>query len=73
MMKKFNTIIVATILVLLIALLPDFTATAVAQGIPGFPGGEEGPPQIPIDGGLGVLVAAGGAYAIHKLRKGKKD
>ncbi len=73
MMKKFYTIIAATIFVLLFALLPDVTTTAFAQGIPGFPGGDEGPPQVPIDGGIGVLLAAGGAYAIHKLRKGSKE
>ena len=30
------------------------------------------PPQAPIDGGLGLLAAAGGAYAYKKL-KGKQD
>ena len=30
------------------------------------------PPQAPIDGGLGLLAAAGGAYAYKKL-KGKKN
>lgn len=28
-----------------------------------------GPEQTPIDGGLGLLLAAGGAYAIRRLRK----
>lgn len=27
------------------------------------------PAQAPIDGGLGLLAAAGGAYAIRKMRK----
>ena len=40
----------------------------VAQ--PPFPIGE--PPQAPIDGGLSLLAAAGGAYAIKKLRDKKK-
>lgn len=31
------------------------------------------PPQAPIDGGLGLLAAAGGAYAYKKLRDRKKD
>jgi len=30
------------------------------------------PPQAPIDGGLGLLAAAGGVYAYKKL-KGKKN
>ena len=30
------------------------------------------PAQNPIDGGLGLLAAAGGAYAIKKLRDKKK-
>ncbi|MFV1883883.1 MAG: PID-CTERM protein-sorting domain-containing protein [Balneola sp.] len=33
---------------------------------PGFP---STPSQAPIDGGLGLLAAAGGAYAIKKLRR----
>lgn len=30
------------------------------------------PTQTPIDGGLGLLAAAGGAYAYRKLRKKNK-
>lgn len=30
------------------------------------------PQQTPIDGGLGLLAAAGGAYAIKKMRDRKK-
>lgn len=30
------------------------------------------PSQTPIDGGLGILAVAGGAYAIKKLRERKK-
>ncbi len=29
------------------------------------------PDQVPIDGGLGLLVAAGGAYALRKMHKNK--
>ena len=36
---------------------------------PGLPGG---PPQAPIDGGLGLLAAAGGAYAANRLRNRKR-
>ena len=31
------------------------------------------PPQAPIDGGLSLLAAAGGAYAIKKLRDKKNN
>lgn len=37
----------------------------LAQGLPGLP---SEPEQTPIDGGLGILAALGGAYAIKKLR-----
>lgn len=39
----------------------------LAQGLPApiLPGAPE---QAPIDGGLGILAALGGAYAIKKLR-----
>ena len=30
------------------------------------------PPATPIDGGLGILLGAGGLYAYRKLRKGKR-
>jgi len=42
---------------------------AVVQAQPGLPGP---PSQAPIDGGLTLLAAAGGAYAIKKLRDKKK-
>lgn len=44
-------------------------------GFPGTPGGPQGPPsfptapaQVPIDGGLSLLAAAGAAYAARRLR-----
>lgn len=50
-----------TLLTLTIILL----ATVVAFAQPGLP---SAPSQAPIDGGLGLLAAAGGAYAYKKLR-----
>lgn len=47
------------ILLILVA-LPD-----LASAQPGLP---DSPEQTPIDGGLGMLAALGGAYAINKLR-----
>lgn len=49
---------------LTIAILIIATNVALAQP-PGMP---SAPSQAPIDGGLGLLAAAGGAYAWKKLR-----
>tara|TARA_B100001989_G_C24163358_1_gene280731 strand:- start:198 stop:380 length:183 start_codon:yes stop_codon:yes gene_type:complete len=43
-------------------------ATELVMAQPGLP---SPPSQAPIDGGLGLLAAAGGAYAIKKLRDKK--
>ncbi len=45
-------------------------STSVIQSQPGFP---TSPNQAPIDGGLGLLAAAGGAYAYKKLRAKDKN
>lgn len=44
------------------------TAMLFAQGPPGLPGFPDNPDPAPIDGGLSLLAAAGGAYALKKLR-----
>lgn len=44
-------------------------ATELVMAQPGLP---SAPSQAPIDGGLSLLAAAGGAYAIKKLRDKKK-
>lgn len=59
-MKNLITLITLLILVTLPALL-------LAQ--PGLP---SSPEQTPIDGGLGILAALGGSYAIKKLREQKE-
>jgi hypothetical protein len=46
-------------------IVPSLMETVAAQP-PGMP---TAPNQAPIDGGLGLLAAAGGAYAWKKLRK----
>ena len=48
---------------LIFALMLVFSTLLVAQ--PGLP---NPPAQAPIDGGLGILAAAGGTYALKKLR-----
>ena len=66
-MKKALFILLAILLVAGILLtFPEFSQ---AQGPPPPP---VKPEQNPIDGGLGLLAAAGGAYAIKKLRDKKK-
>ena len=49
------------------------TTLAHAQGAPGLPGFPDEPAAAPIDGGLGLLAAAGGAYAFKKLRDKKAE
>jgi len=49
-----------------VLILPDL---AFCQAVP--PPPPPPPTQTPIDGGLGMLAAAGGAYAINRLRKRK--
>lgn len=57
-LKKFISLVVHACFLVLF-----FSAFIYAQ--PGLP---SAPSQAPIDGGLGLLAAAGGAYAIKKLR-----
>lgn len=44
--------------------------TLEAMGQPTLPGG---PSQAPIDGGLSLVAAAGGAYAWKKFKKNKTE
>lgn len=55
---------------LLVSIIFVFTISTIVLAQPGLPGD---PAQSPIDGGLGLLAAAGGAYAIKKLRDKKKS
>ena len=53
-------------LVLFALVIPGLTETLIAQPPP--PTLPSMPDQAPIDGGLGLLAAAGGAYAWKRLR-----
>ncbi|NGP90108.1 PID-CTERM protein-sorting domain-containing protein [Fodinibius halophilus] len=59
-MKHLLTLILFFILI---------TLPTILMAQPGLPGSPE---QTPIDGGLGILAAAGGAYAIKKMRDKKE-
>lgn len=65
MKKIIFALIIITVIAGLILILPDL---ANAQPPPP----PDKPTQAPIDGGLGLLAAAGGAYAIKKIRDRKK-
>lgn len=56
-------------LLLLLTLTITVLLTTLVSGQPGLP---SPPAQAPIDGGLGILAAAGGTYALKKLRDQRK-
>lgn len=63
-MKHLSFILVILLIILI------FTPLVEAQIPP--PLMPSGPSETPIDGGLGLLAAAGGGYALKKLRDRKK-
>lgn len=62
-MKSLSTILLAIVFTILLS-------TILMSQPPGLPAT---PDQAPIDGGLGLLAAAGGAYAYKKLRERNKE
>ncbi|MDZ7659778.1 PID-CTERM protein-sorting domain-containing protein [Fodinibius sp.] len=59
--KKIKLFLLSLIIIIgVLFVIPDYV---LAQ--PGLP---SDPEQTPIDGGLGILAALGGVYAIKKLR-----
>lgn len=61
-MNRYLSILVFTVFFII---APVFVEIAIAQPPP------PTPQEIPIDGGLGLLLAAGVAYAAKKLYKSK--
>lgn len=60
-MNKSILILISLILILAaMIILPDLTSAQPPPPVK--------PSQTPIDGGLGLLAAAGGAYAVKKLK-----
>ena len=49
------------------------SAPAAPMSGPQPPSPPSAPVQTPIDGGLGLLLAAGGAYALRKMHKNKAE
>jgi hypothetical protein len=66
MIKYFRSVFSVAVLILSFCILPIL---ASALGDPGDPGGD---PDLPIDGGVVVLVAVGAAYGIKKVRDQRK-
>ena len=62
MRSNKNIILITGLLLVVVCILPFF---AMAQD----PGGG---PDVPIDGGLSLLLAAGAAYGVKKYREGRK-
>ncbi|GAB5409521.1 MAG: hypothetical protein BalsKO_18860 [Balneolaceae bacterium] len=58
-----------TAYIILLSIFVVLITTSIVLAQPGLP---SAPSQAPIDGGLGLLAAAGGAYAYKKLRDKKK-
>jgi len=54
-----------TLIYISLAIIFAVLLTTILMAQPGLPGA---PSQAPIDGGLSLLAAAGGGYAIKKLR-----
>ena len=50
---------------------PSIEGPTAHAAPPGTPGGGTNPPQVPIDGGLGLLALAGAAYAGRKLHRAR--
>ena len=49
--------------------LLTYLPTLLLLAQPSLPGGGGGVTPVPLDGGLGLLALAGGAYAVRKLRQ----
>jgi hypothetical protein len=67
-MKKYRkTIVIVSVLAILFTILPNLTLKAQSVG--------EGDPDsnVPIDGGISILIAAGIGYGIKKNKENKNN
>ena len=63
MLKKYITFV---LLITLVLFSSDIIAQDPPCGVP--PCGPPPPPDTPIDGGIGILLAIGVGYAVKKIR-----
>lgn len=70
-LNRIKKLVATGFVALVLILSVNFMAPDTAIGQPPPPPSK--PDQTPIDGGLGLLAAAGGAYAIKKLRDKRKE
>jgi hypothetical protein len=61
-----KTLLYVSLTIILLLVMVD---PGMAQSAPPLPAFPDNPAPAPIDGGLGVLAAAGAAYAYRKLKK----
>lgn len=64
-MMRTSVIIIS--IIVSIVVLPEQSSAQLPPMLP------DDPEQAPVDGGLGILAAAGGAYALKKLRDRQKS
>ncbi len=64
---KTKYFLISILLILIIIIVSASTKVLSQPGLP------SAPSQAPIDGGLYLLAAAGGAYAFKKLRERKSE
>lgn len=63
---KLKALVTTLLIVCVMLCLPSLLH---AQGMPGDPGGD---PDVPIDGGLSLLLAAGAGYGAKKVNDRRK-
>ena len=63
---KLKTLLTILAILCVVLCLPSLLH---AQGMPGDPGGD---PDVPIDGGLSLLLAAGAGYGLKKVNDMRK-
>ncbi|MGN6567149.1 MAG: PID-CTERM protein-sorting domain-containing protein [Flavipsychrobacter sp.] len=63
---KLKALVTTLLIVCVLLCLPSLLH---AQGMPGDPGGD---PDVPIDGGLSLLLAAGAGYGAKKVNDRRK-
>lgn len=68
LLLTMKTVLFAGLVLGVLALLSPVDAMALMQPPP-----PTAPAAVPVDGGLGLLALAGGAYAVKRLRSRRRD